>query len=356
MNRLRNRNIYYIITGAPKAKYAERIIRELISEGARVFTIPTKAGLDFMDVEKLKLIQGNIVRDDWNNKIRLPKEDAVLIAPCTFNTLNSIAAGLANSYPLCLIASAVGKNIPIFIAPAMNKSLWDHDIIQETIKKLESWNCRVIWPQITPNKVTMIDVDKILDTLYFSFNRINYSSHQNRDRRLYNKLLSLRRKYFNDFNDIGKFLEVHNLNLPTAGCLSFKVQGGFIITSSGCDLSKLVLQNISFITSWDEKESRIEWVGDYMPSSEAPLHCIIRKYKNDNILLHSHCPKMTYSDKLIPYNTTKYNRYGTFKIGRAILKLLNQYRFCIMKYHGEVILSNNTAGIKRTLLKYFKIV
>lgn len=226
MNRLRNRNIYYIITGAPKAKYAEGIIRELISEGVRVFTIPTKAGLDFVDVEKLKLIQGNIVKDDWNNKIRLPKEDAVLIAPCTFNTLNSIAVGLANSYPLCLIASAVGRKIPIFIAPAMDKSLWDHDIIQETIKKLESWDCRVIWPQITLNKVTMIDVDKILDTLYFSFNRINYSSHQIRNRGLYNKLLSLRRKYFIDFNDIGKFLVINNLNLPTAGCLSFKVQGG----------------------------------------------------------------------------------------------------------------------------------
>jgi phosphopantothenoylcysteine synthetase/decarboxylase len=123
MSRLDKKNIYYIITGAPKAKYAHDIIKEMISEGAKVFTIPTKTGEGFTDLHILREIIGNIVKNDWDNNIKLPKEDAVLIAPCTFNTLNAIVSGRSDSYALSIIASAIGHKTPVFIAPAMNKSL-----------------------------------------------------------------------------------------------------------------------------------------------------------------------------------------------------------------------------------------
>jgi phosphopantothenoylcysteine synthetase/decarboxylase len=113
MSRLDKKNIYYIITGAPKAKYAHDIIKEMISEGAEGFT----------DLHILREIIGNIVKNDWDNNIKLPKEDAVLIAPCTFNTLNAIVSGRSDSYALSIIASAIGHKTPVFIAPAMNKSL-----------------------------------------------------------------------------------------------------------------------------------------------------------------------------------------------------------------------------------------
>jgi len=355
MNRLKHKKIYYITTGAPKAKFADKIIKEIIGEGAKVFTIPTPAGLDFIDIKKLKKIPGNIIKTDWDEKIKLPKEDAILIAPCTFNTLNAIAFGLANNYPLCLIAAALGKKIPIFIAPAMNINFWNHPLIQENIKKLESWGCRIIWPKISGDKITMIDIGKILDTLYFSFQRINFSARKINDKKLANKLEKYRKKYLKDFQKIGDFLKKSNLNLPTAGCMSIKVPKGFLITTSGSDLSKNIKkENISLITSWNEKQNTINWIGENPPSSESPLHCVINTNKNHQILLHIHCPRITYSQKLEKYNTKYYLRYGTFHIGHQILKLLERNKFCIMRYHGEIIIGKNIGEIKNTLKKFNK--
>lgn len=352
MNRLNNKNIYYIITGAPKARLASQIIKEMIAEGASVFTIPTKASLDFVNLNELEAIKGNIIKTNWGERIKLPKEDAVLIAPCTFNTLNSIAAGIANSYPLCLIASALGKNIPVFIAPAMNKNLWDHPITKENIKKLEGWNCRIIWPQISSRKVTMMHINRILDTLYFSITRINFYNHRNTDKSLYSKLLFYRRKYLEDFKNFGNFLVANNLNLPTAGCLSLKVPEGFLITSSGSEMAELLKEDVSLVTTWDEKNNRIEWVGDKAPSSETPLHCVIQKQKLKKMVLHFHCPKLTYSPNLDSYRSGRYCRYGTFKIGYDSLAKVIKNNFYIMKYHGELVIADTTTDLKKIIMKY----
>lgn len=357
MNRLNNKKIYYIITGAPKAKFASKIIKEIIQERAQVFTVPTPAGLNFVDINELEKIPSNKIKADWGKEIKLPKEDAILIAPCTLNTLNAIATGLANNYPLCLIASAIGRKIPIFIAPAMNINFWNHPLVQENIKKLESWGCTIIWPKISEDKVTMVDVGKVLDTLYFSFKRINFSEEKIINKKLENKLKDYRKEYFDYFYEIGRFLDKNNLNLPTAGCVSIKVTEGFLISSSGSDLSKsFKKENISLITYWDDKRNLIKWVGDKIPSSESPLHCVINANKNHNILLHVHCPRMTYSYKLKSYTTKRYQRYGTFDIGYQILKLLKENNFCIMRYHGEIILGKNIAEIKDILGEFNKLV
>lgn len=340
MKRLKSKNIFYIVTGAEKAELAEVFIKEMVSEGANVFTILTKAALDFVDLDSLKKIQGNIVKLDWADNIKLPKEDAVLIAPCTFNTFNSIAAGLANNYPLCLVASALGGKTPIFIAPAMNKGLWDHPIIKENINKLETWGCRVIWPEIKNDKVTMIDQGKILDSLYFYFKRVNYKAQKRDDHNLLNDLIKYRNKYLDVFRQVGLFLSENNLNLPTAGCLSVKVPHGFLITSSGSDLSDLDKKNLSLVLSWDENSGKIEYIGDYLPSSETPLHCVVHEKQPENFVLHFHCPELTYQDKLSEYVTDGYVRYGCFQTGKSVLDKLNNHKFCIMQYHGEVVIGD----------------
>lgn len=352
MKRLEGKNIYYVVTGAKKAKLANIFIKEIVSEGANVFTIPTKSALDFFDCDKLKNIKNNVIKIGWTDDIKLPKEDAILIAPCTFNTLNSIASGLANTYPLCLIASGIGNKVPIFIAPAMNKSLWNHPIMGKNLKRLESWGCRLIWPEIKKDKVTMIDPGKILDTLYFSFCRVNYQDKRIDSDKMNNKLNKYRNKYLSNFQSIGKFLLKNNLNLPTAGCISIKVPDGFLITSSGSDLASLSKCELCLIHSWDKKNIQINYVGEFLPSSETPLHCKIHEQSNKKYILHFHCPEMTYHEGLNKYNTDKYIRYGYFETGNSVWEKLKKEKFCIMKYHGEVLIGDDVGDLVNIINKF----
>lgn len=354
IQRLKNKNIYYIITGAKKATLALKIINNLKKEGANVFVIPTKSALNFIEAKKLKDNKKNVVKKDWSEKITLPEEDAILISPCTFNTLNSIASGLANSFPLCIIAAAIGRKIPVFISPAMNHDLWNNPITQKSINQLESFGCKFIFPKITKNKVTMMDYKKVLDTIYCNFNRINFNDIKDNQFNT-KKLDKYRNDYFKYFKEIGTFLKKNNFNLYSAGCMSIKVKDGLLITSTGNDLSNLKKENISLITSWNKTKNIIKWNGTFLPSSESPLNCIISNKKNVKFILHIHNPKITYNNKLNKYVTNSYQHYGTFNLGQQTVDKLSKEEFCILKYHGEIITGDNINNLKKIIKKFNNI-
>jgi hypothetical protein len=45
----------------------------MVSESAKVYTIPTPTGLDFIHLKELQKIASNTVKINWDNKIKLPK-------------------------------------------------------------------------------------------------------------------------------------------------------------------------------------------------------------------------------------------------------------------------------------------
>jgi hypothetical protein len=55
-----------------------------------------------------------------------PAPDAVLLAPATFNTLNSWALGITDSWVVGFAAEAVGKGLPLVAAPCVNSALVAH--------------------------------------------------------------------------------------------------------------------------------------------------------------------------------------------------------------------------------------
>lgn len=354
MKRLNKKNIYYIVTAAKKANLAHYFIEEMVGEGANVFTIPTKSTLDFnlLDIQKLKKIKNNIVKTDWLDEVKLPKEDAILVAPCTFNSLNFVSSGVANSYPLCLIASSFSKKIPIFFAPAMNKDLWNHPITKENVKKIENWGGNVVWPKISENKITMMNYKKILDSLYICFGRINYKPQKMNSSKNRILLDKYKKVYVESFKKLGLFLKENDLNLFTAGFISIRVPEGILITRSGSDLLDLKEEDLSLILSWDENNNIINYVGDYLPSSESPLSCLIHSETKKTFILHFHCPRITYNKNYDRYKTKEYVRYGSFGTGRSALKLLNKENFCILKYHGEIIVEDKLKDLFNKTNKY----
>lgn len=94
-----------------------------------------------------KIFGDSFTTNDIKNidHIQLNKEtDLILIAPATFNYINKLANGFADSFSLSFLAACDPKNI--LIAPAMNTHMYENKILQQNIEKLKSLDIEFIDP------------------------------------------------------------------------------------------------------------------------------------------------------------------------------------------------------------------
>lgn len=74
------------------------------------------------------------------------KYSALVIAPCSANTLAKLANGLCDNL-LTSVARAWDQNRPVIIAPAMNTHMWNHPITEQHIQTLRKWGYKIVMPQ-----------------------------------------------------------------------------------------------------------------------------------------------------------------------------------------------------------------
>lgn len=344
-----NKNVLYIVgTGARKITQIPRMIKEFVSEGAEVYTMMSNMGKEICDLSlsKFKMPGNTIVYGYSREGESLPLENLVLVAPCTFNTLNKIAGGIADTYPLTITATAIGAGRNVVIVPAMNGDLWYHPIIEETRKKLEQWGCKIVWPEITPNKVTMAPIEKIADTVYYILSKTRYDSRQEKRTKIYDKIID---ENYTEFRDIGQELVDIDLTRGTGGCLSKKVEQGILVSSSGAQVGSLSKQDISLITKVEN--GKIYWVGDNKPSSESPLFSeLYQTLSKASAIVHSHCPRITYDSKMQKYSTPDYVRAGCFGEGEKLAEILKKNNgFGILRLHGEIAVGSSLKEIYEKL-------
>ena len=154
MNNLNNKKILLIICGGISAYKSLEIIRLLKKNGAIIKTILTKSGAEFVTPLSItSLSQSKVYQDLFNiedeaemDHINLSRwADLILIAPGTANTISKLANG--NSDDLASTV-ALASNKKIFIAPAMNVRMWEHQSTRQNIAKLKTYNYLLIGPEI----------------------------------------------------------------------------------------------------------------------------------------------------------------------------------------------------------------
>ena len=154
MNNLKGKKILLIICGGIAAYKSLEIIRLLKKDGVIIKTILTKSGAEFVTPLSItSLSQSKVYQDLFNleneaemDHISLSRwADLILIAPATANTISKLANGNSDD-----LASTVtlASNKEIFIAPAMNVRMWDHQSTRQNIAKLRNYNYRLIGPEI----------------------------------------------------------------------------------------------------------------------------------------------------------------------------------------------------------------
>ena len=62
-----------------------------------------------------------------------PPRGVVLFAPCSFNSLNKLAHGIADNLALSVVAEAIGRGTPVIVGPSLNAPLLDHPQAQASL-------------------------------------------------------------------------------------------------------------------------------------------------------------------------------------------------------------------------------
>lgn len=339
--------IYLIATGAKKIERLPELIELLNNYQATVFLLTSKAAFRMMQSTKLidTLEDLNVtVVTDYGHPFELPPEDLVVIAPCTFNSLQKLASGIADNYILTITANAIARKTPVVMAPAFNE-LWYHPQTSTAINTLTQWGVRVVWPEITAEKVTMMDVVKIFDTVHAELSKVKFTSRQLFNSEVEQLRHSAIESHLQSFADVGIFQHQGNLNSATHGCYSVRLdEEWMLITSSGASLNELSADDLVLVQISDS--NIVTWVGTKPPSSETPLHIqLYRTNSHYSAIIHSHSPEITYSPAKRHLATPKYVEYGVFDGVEAICQQCdNQSGFVILRYHGELAADNTLQG------------
>ena len=154
MKNLNGKKILLIICGGIAAYKSLEIIRLLKKNGSSVKTILTNNAKNFITpLSAASLSQEKVYTDLFNSDnesemdhISLSRwADLILIAPATANTISKISFGLSDDLASTVVFASDKK---IFIAPAMNVRMWEHQSNKNNLKKLIDFGHEIIGPEV----------------------------------------------------------------------------------------------------------------------------------------------------------------------------------------------------------------
>lgn len=141
------------ITGSVGAYKTPSLVRLLQKDGWEVRVVLSEAASHFVSPLSLKAINNNEVYlkdspEDENQNSLLHIElarwaDIILLAPASANTIAKIRCGLGDNLLTSLL---LANNKPLFIAPSMNKMMWENASTQENVRELKKRGVTFLGP------------------------------------------------------------------------------------------------------------------------------------------------------------------------------------------------------------------
>ncbi len=140
---------YLVLSGASTAARCPGILAGLLGLGfAEVIALPTPHAARVVSPLALAAVDGvRVVESYFDAAIRpRPPRGVLLFAPCSFNSLNKLAAGIADSLALSVAAEAIGRRTPVIVGPSLNQPLLDHPAAQASLARLAGWGVQIVPP------------------------------------------------------------------------------------------------------------------------------------------------------------------------------------------------------------------
>jgi phosphopantothenoylcysteine synthetase/decarboxylase len=168
-------HIYLVVTGAGTARRSPATLARLVQIGPRIVVLMTpNAGRIVAPRELTLVIEGDdrhrLVESYFDDAILpRPPPGVVLVAPCSFDSLNKVGAGIADNLALSVVAEAIGRRTPVIVAVSVNVPLWAHPRARASVDALRSWGVEVIEPvpsddilTLAPDDVLVASVERAL--------------------------------------------------------------------------------------------------------------------------------------------------------------------------------------------------
>jgi len=151
---LAGKRVALVVTGGIAAYRTPSLARGLRRQGAEVIVFASSEGLRYVAREALEWASHNPVIERLTPLAEhLSDEapfDAYLVAPATYNTINKLAAGVADTVVTATLASALGRaergETALLVAPTMHGSLHT-SILTASLERLDALGVCVIPPR-----------------------------------------------------------------------------------------------------------------------------------------------------------------------------------------------------------------
>ncbi len=147
MNDLAGKHIVLGLTGGIACYKAAELCRALLKEGATVQVVMTEAAEQFITpITMQALSQRPVFDSQWDARasnnmphINLSREaDAILIAPCSADFMARLVQGRADDLLSLMCLARPMDNVPLLLAPAMNREMWVHPATRRNVTQLKA--------------------------------------------------------------------------------------------------------------------------------------------------------------------------------------------------------------------------
>lgn len=145
MNDLAGRHIVLGLTGGIACYKAAELCRAFVKEGATVQVVMTEAAEQFMTAVTMQALSNRpVYTSQWDPRepnnmphINLSRQaDAIVIAPCSADFMAKLVHGRADDLLSLMCLARPIAQVPLLIAPAMNREMWAHPATQRNMAQL----------------------------------------------------------------------------------------------------------------------------------------------------------------------------------------------------------------------------
>ena len=149
---LQGKTVVLGVTGSIAAYKIANLASMLVKLHADVNVVMTKNATNFINPITFETLTGNKCLIDTFDRnfqynvehVALAKRaDIYMVAPASANVIGKIANGIADDM---LTTTIMACKAPKIIAPAMNTNMFENTIVQDNLKKLESYGYEIISP------------------------------------------------------------------------------------------------------------------------------------------------------------------------------------------------------------------